>query len=120
MLIGKMYFFFKFQKSIDDAVNVWNCHRIRPSTETTPYGRPHLMYTVPASYDTHDYGEIIDLEKLDDFKALCEFKTDIPCDPDLAEMCDMVMANENYDFPTDAQGAKHLYLWLKDEIDELL
>lgn len=73
---------------------MWNNHQIRRSNgRDLQYGKPFLMYNLPELYQSKDYLNPVDAERLDVIihENVCLWKSDIPCDRDLYELCVLVM-----------------------------
>ncbi|KAJ8381257.1 hypothetical protein SKAU_G00020350 [Synaphobranchus kaupii] len=87
------------QNELDTVVTMWDNHRIRPggNGRALYHGKPCLMYNVPELYHAQDYLHPIQYERVDTVlqEDVCLWKTDIPCDHDLHELCLLVMEENN-------------------------
>lgn len=88
-LVCKMF----SQDELDDTAQIWNAHTIKPSKNVNvPSGRPNVMYALPELYRTTDLLAPVENENLQLCKNECIFRLTIPCDPDVYELCNMIMA----------------------------
>ncbi|KAK9977241.1 hypothetical protein ABG768_019062 [Culter alburnus] len=86
------------QDELDTVVNMWNNHRIRRSNGCDlQHGKPFLMYNLPELYQSKDYLNPVDAERLDviNHENVCLWKSDIPCDRDFYDLCILVMEENN-------------------------
>ncbi|KAK7143936.1 hypothetical protein R3I93_014943 [Phoxinus phoxinus] len=62
------------QDELDDTAQVWNAHTIRPSkNNSSPSGRPSVMYGLPELYLTRDFLTSADTESITFCKNECTF-----------------------------------------------
>ncbi|XP_055045258.2 uncharacterized protein [Misgurnus anguillicaudatus] len=112
------------QNELDTVVTMWDNHRIRPGGNGHPnyHGKPCLMYNVPELYHTQDYLHPLQYERVGIVlqEDICLWKTDIPCDHDLHELCLMVMEENNIALCHNATEAIRLYKDLRPLIRALL
>lgn len=115
------FFIFIFQQDdIDDVVNTWNRHLIRPSRNArVPSGRPNIMYFVPGLYATTDSLCNVFPERVEIAREECRFRKAIPCDEDVHELCCAVMKENGLEFPEDSDSAVNLYMELRRSISGL-
>ena len=97
---------------------MWNTHRIRPSRNVrVPSGRPMLMYYTPQIWGTEDkLCTTVDDDEMTVCNSEAEFRSTIPCDPDVYELCVDIMRRDNLTQPLDVYHAVNLYLHLQREI----
>lgn len=105
------------QDELDDTVQVWNTHTIRPSKNiSVPSGRPNVMYALPQLYGTRDFFSPVEDEHLQLCKDQCVFRRPIPCDPDVYELCNILMVESHLTLPKDPHQAVNLYRHLREAI----
>nr|XP_054761103.1 uncharacterized protein LOC129267417 [Lytechinus pictus] len=108
------------QAELDEVVDVWDRHLIRPSRNIqAPSGRPNIMFNLPSLYTTRDYLHGVSQERMQACKEECVFRKTIPCDEDIFELC-CIMNEVGYEYPRDRHGARLLYVALRREITHLL
>jgi hypothetical protein len=109
------------QSDLDSTVDVWNNHLIRPSrTQSSPYGRPNIMYQFPELWGSTDYLCKKDEDYFHVAKTHIRKRTAIPCDKDVYEWCLQYMNDNSLSLDSDADKAIDLYLTLKREIKRML
>ncbi|XP_078315814.1 uncharacterized protein LOC111130525 [Crassostrea virginica] len=74
------------QKDIDDAVSVWNTHRIRPTRNGGPSGKPCILYCLPELEGTKDYSTQVDPDILGICRNRCLFNQNNPGDTDMLHL----------------------------------
>ncbi|XP_035805796.1 uncharacterized protein LOC111571037 [Amphiprion ocellaris] len=105
------------QDELDDTASVWNAHSIRPSKNlNVPSGRPNVMYALPELYGTRDFLSAVEDEHVHLCKRECTFRLTIPCDPDMFELCNIIITESHLTPPTDPYQALDLYMHLRDTI----
>jgi hypothetical protein len=105
-----------FQFDINSAVRNWNSHRISSYRNMNcVHGRPFLLYHTPQIVGRHRQLHAVSLQAVEACKPLCETK-DCPCDRDIFELCCLLMAENNWDQPKNAEEAVHLYMSLRHVI----
>lgn len=105
------------QNDIEEMVQTWNLHVIRPSkNQNCPSGRPAVMYMAPNLYGTHSYLHTVGEAEIETCKDKCEFREQYPCDRDLFELALIIMQEENWDIPIDVNNALQLYCDLRSKI----
>lgn len=103
-----------FQNNLDEVVLEWNVHKIRRvRNSTTPSGRPCIMYEMPAFYEAQNY-----LMKLPDFamealQSQC-VSLEYPCDRDVFELCNILLAENDWTKKENPFDAADLYVKLRD------
>ncbi|KAK1172320.1 hypothetical protein AOXY_G4861 [Acipenser oxyrinchus oxyrinchus] len=109
------------QDELDETARVWDSHVIRPSkNDKVPSGRPSVMYLLPELYRTYDYMSPIESVELQVCRSECTFRLPVPCDPDVYDMCNIVMAESHLDLPNEPYQALDLYIRLRNEINASL
>ncbi|XP_070411871.1 uncharacterized protein [Nothobranchius furzeri] len=105
------------QDELDDTVQVWNAHVIRPSRNIhVPSGRPNVMYALPQLNGTRDFLSPVEDEPLQLCKDECVFRRPIPCDQDVYELCNIFIAESHLTLPSDPYQAMTLYRHLREAI----
>ncbi|KAK6165587.1 hypothetical protein SNE40_022489 [Patella caerulea] len=110
------------QKEINDMVENWNYHKIRPSKNSEcPHGRNIIMYAMPDLYQVEDHLKPIANNALRLCESKCTFKGDSACDKTIREICKILMTEFTWEFPPLNSQLCDLYLNLRREIkSELL
>ncbi|XP_041931226.1 uncharacterized protein LOC121694889 isoform X2 [Alosa sapidissima] len=112
------------QEELDTVVRMWDNHRIRPGSNGRDlyHGKPVMMYNVPELYHAQNYLHPVEMDRISTIldEDICQWKTDIPCDIDLHDLCLLVMEEHNLTRRHDAEGAIHLYKHLRPVIKALL
>lgn len=104
-----LHFTFCFQDELDEIRNVWNSHRIRPSTNSNvPSGIPDVMYLAPHLWGAEDHIVSQNNDDLDTVKEVCKFITPVPCDEDVFDFCAIAMEESGLSFPTSISEALDL------------
>jgi hypothetical protein len=114
-------YLFRSQEDLDEIVNTWNRHLIRPSRNARiPSGRPNIMYNLPELYGTVDYISQVSSAEINICKGICTFRQLVPCDQDVYDLCWEIIGNMGYNFPHDPYSAVDLYLNLRHDVTLLL
>ena len=109
-----LVFILLFQVELDELATIWSGHLIRATREEhSLHGRPYCLYNIPQLYGSQDYKYNVPELKIEACKQECVFKTNIPCDPDFYDLCNMFMDENDWEFPQSADEACELYLNLK-------
>ncbi|XP_036066803.1 uncharacterized protein LOC118598288 [Oryzias melastigma] len=109
------------QDELDKTISVWNSHIIRPSkNDRVPSGRPKVMYMFPELYSTNDCVSPVDDADVQLCHANCTFRPTVPCDTDIYDLCNILMAESDLQLPNDAHQALNLYLHLRNVIISFL
>lgn len=109
------------QDELDKTISVWNSHIIRPSkNDRVPSGRPKVMYMFPELYSTNDCISPVDDADVQLCHANCTFRPTVPCDTDIYDLCNILMAESDLQLPNDAHQALNLYLHLRNVIISFL
>ena len=102
------------QEDIDDAVELWNLHAIRHSKNAiSPHGKPSMMFMLPDLYGTRDYKVQVEQDAIDVCKEECEFGQTGASDPDLAELFNQIMHDNDMERARDFDSAKEHYIALR-------
>lgn len=100
---------------------MWNLHEVRKSrNDQLQFGRPISLYTLPELYETRDYRQLTNEIYVQACKEECVFKTEIPCDKDVYELCCHLIRKNGWQKANDAISARELYIQLREEILHLL
>ena len=78
------------------------------------------MYSLPQIYNTRDYSHPIDGRKLVLCRNEARPKPAIPCDATIYELCQTVIEENGWIFPSEPQKMVELYVSLRDEIRRML
>ncbi len=118
----KFYSYYNvLQDELDDTVQIWNAHTIRPSKNiSNPSGRPSVMHALPELYNTRDFLTSAHTESVQLCKNECTFRRPISCDPDVNELCNIIISESQLKIPRDPYQAVNLYMHLRDVIRALL
>ncbi|XP_061745248.1 uncharacterized protein LOC133544166 [Nerophis ophidion] len=109
------------QDELDQTINVWDAHVIRPSkNDRVPSGRPRIMYMFPELYTTCDCISPVDRADVQLCQSNRTFRPAVPCDTDIYNICNILMAESQLHLPADAYQALDLYLHLRNEITSTL
>ena len=100
---------------------MWNNHHIRRSSNVNvPFGRPEQMYLFPSLWNADDHSVVITET---DMAACCreaDFRSAIPCDEDVYEVCVAIMKEHNLTPAQTCVEAIDLYLYIRREILSVL
>ncbi|KAL4009634.1 hypothetical protein ACER0C_003486 [Sarotherodon galilaeus] len=105
------------QDELDEVVNTWNSHKIRPSGSAAS-GRPVIMYSFPELHSAEDRLKPISMEDITLCMEECSPKGQYPCDETVFELCCLLMVENEWDAPGDPLGAADLYIRLREEIQQ--
>ncbi|KAL7387755.1 hypothetical protein ABVT39_000448 [Epinephelus coioides] len=107
------------REELNNIKDVWNAHRIRPtSNPNVPHGIPNVMYSTPELWDTEDCAMPLDQEELDVSKGQCVFRSCVPCDEDIFDLCMILVEELGLQFPSKSPlEAIDLYLTLRNAIN---
>lgn len=87
---------------------------------TLAHGRPVMMFNVPETYGTQDYLVPVDDDKVKMCEDHCTFKSELPCDEDIFEMCCILMEESGLSLPHDPDEAVSLYKTLRRNLLQAL
>ncbi|XP_071133330.1 uncharacterized protein [Mytilus edulis] len=113
---------FCFMGLIQEDIRVfaasWNQHKIRSiKTSHSPSGRPHIMYNMPELYDCEDFLCDIDADEVDVCLDECSFDH-LPCDEDVYNLANILMAEVNWIRDVDPFNNVNLYIFLRNAISQ--
>lgn len=109
-----------FQEDIRVFAASWNQHKIRSiKTSHSPSGRPHIMYNMPELYDCEDFLCDIDADEVDVCLDECSFDH-LPCDEDVYNLANILMAEVNWIRDVDPFNNVNLYIFLRNAISQEL
>lgn len=99
---------------MNEAINVWNTHRIRPTkNENVPAGRPCILYAVPEVEGSKDYSEHVDEDVLGVCKSECVFNKNVPADSDMEDLFKILMEENDIAIPKTVDEACNVYVLLR-------
>ncbi|XP_062600142.1 uncharacterized protein LOC134261754 [Saccostrea cucullata] len=107
------------QDEINEVVEIWNTHRIRPyRNQISPSGRPNIMYNLPHLYGAQSHLCRVTEEQIAVCESECTPKTDFPCDETVFELCCFLMEEAGYDTHVlqDTNEKEQLYIFLRDAV----
>ena len=79
-----------------------------------------MMFDVPVLYNSHDQMVPITPHDIQLHKPRCRFRSLVPCDDDMFDLCCMLMRTRNVRMPTSADEGVRLYLLLREEVKSIL
>ena len=112
LLIRYVLFIFT-QRDIDDAVSVWNTHRIRPTRNGGPSGKPCILYCLPELEGTKDYSTQVDPDILGICRNRSLFNQNHPGDTDMLHLFKLLKEGTELSCPGNAEEAWDLYETLR-------
>ena len=111
-------FFGILQTELDETKELWNNHRIREVKNVEcPGGIPNVLYHAPQVTGGVNCFYPVGQSDLNLAKQFTTESTSFPCDKDIAFTCRALMIDNNKDFPQTADEARHLYIFLIDELE---
>lgn len=100
---------------------MWNTHRIRSyRNQIMTTGRPCMMYRIPQSYGTRDYGEVANYDDIAACVDEVHHKRNIPCESVVYELCILNINEHKLPIPTDPNDMYDLYSFLRTVIRNAL
>ena len=81
-----------------------------------PSGRPNIMYEVPSLYGTYDCKIPIPPQEIQACRNECLFRGISPCDEDIVALCNLIMKDNNWNFPHSLIECTDTYLKLRRKI----
>lgn len=112
-------FLFFFQEELDQIKAVWNSHRIRPSmNHNVPSGIPNLMYSVPQLCSSEDF--IVPHNDLDICKEACTFLSNVPCDKDIFDICNIIASEMGLTFPKSILEVQQFHVKIREALRSLI
>ena len=89
-------------------------HCIRPSkNQNVPSGRPCVLYTIPLLYGTQDYATDVDRDTIIACKDECWLNQNKPSDPELQELFQILMEENNLEIMRSPEDALNTYKTLR-------
>nr|XP_022287723.1 uncharacterized protein LOC111100295 [Crassostrea virginica] len=105
------------QDELEDIVELWNTHRIRPyRNRVTPSGRPTIMYDIPYLYGARRNVCQVTEEQITACQTVCRPKSQYPCDKTVYELCCLIMEESNLDEPHNPSEGLQLYTFLRNAV----
>lgn len=105
------------QDELDEVVNTWNSHKIRPrSSGDMASGRPVVMYSFPELHSADDKLKTVSMEEINLCMEECTPKGQFPSDETVFELCCLLMEENGWDAPADPLAAADLYVMLREQI----
>ncbi|XP_073254905.1 uncharacterized protein [Porites lutea] len=110
------------REELQRVARLWNLHRIRPSTRnnSSPHGRPCLLYHHPEMTGATDCKHDVDIDDLDVARDMCCDDLPLESTPEFNALAQVIMTEEGLRMPENANEAQNLYLILVNEIEKLL
>jgi len=100
---------------------MWDSHRIRPTRNSgNPHGRPNVMYSSPSLWGAEDKLCSVTNNDVNACVAEASFRSSVPCDVDVFEVCVSIMNRDGLEVPSDCSDAIDLYFHLRHEIHQLI
>ena len=78
------------------------------------------MYNIPELYGTQSYLRHVSQNDIQVQERFCTYRTSVPCDQDLYDLCCMAMIDHNLMYPKSTEEALEIYYALRFEIRNLL
>ena len=108
------------EKKLHTVARLWNLHRIRPScNNSSPSGRPYLLYHHPERKGTVDCLYTVDSAEQDIAREMCCGDIPLGFSPEFNELAELIISEEGLQMPENALEAKNLYLTLVNEIEKI-
>ena len=106
-----------YKQELDETKELWNNHRIREvKNAECPGGIPNFI-SCSTSDRRFNCFYLVGQSDLNFAKQFTTESTSFPCDKDIAFTCRALMIDNNKDFPQTADEARHLYIFLIDELE---
>ena len=84
------------------------------------HGRPCVLYELPHLLGAQDYKQQIDLDAVDVCIEECIMDAGKAMDSDIAELLEIIMAENNLQHADNMEEAVHLYIQLRQLINHIL
>lgn len=108
------------EEELQRVARLWNLHRIRPSrNNTSPSGRPYLLYHHPEREGTVDCLYTVYSDEQDIAREMCCDDLPLGLSPEFSELAEHIMSQEGLQMPENATEARGLYLTLVNEIEKI-
>ncbi|KAJ8303145.1 hypothetical protein KUTeg_019541 [Tegillarca granosa] len=108
------------QKDLDNFVEIWNTHAMSGGLNIRGGNRPIMLYTLPELYDKQQCLCNVDEREIEICAEETTPKQYYPCDETVRDLCLLLMEENEFEFPKDAENAKKLYIRLRELILSLL
>jgi hypothetical protein len=109
------------QKDLDEVATVWDFHSIRyVKNQRCHHGKPFVMFTLPELFDSRDCLYPLHHGKLDLCREECSDSVSICRDEDIFELCSILLLEQNWSYPDNANEATLLYCNLRGHIINML
>ena len=101
--------------------SLWNLHRIRPSARnnSSPNGRPYLLYHQPEMTGAVDYKREVDPEDLAIARDMCCSNIPEYSSKEFNDLAELIMDEKGLQMPENGNEARDLYLILTAEIENI-
>lgn len=110
-----------FQNELDLAKGMWINHYIRRSGNPhVPHGQQNIMHAVSSILNSRDYTCQLNAEDMRACRENATFKSVIPCNKDIYDLCIILMRESSIMPPNDATSVSTLYMHLRTIIKSLL
>ena len=88
--------YFYFQCELDDVVNVWGNHKVRPTRQgVCPHGRPEVLYHCPEVYYAMDYACLVSSVAIKAMRNICQFP-ELSVDADFIELVQILRQDNHW------------------------
>jgi len=108
-------------EELQRVARLWNLHRIRPTRiNSSPHGRPYLLYHHPEMTGTVDCKYDVDMDELDVAREMCCEDLPMCSSPEFNELAELIMTEEGLRMPENGNEARNLYFTLINEIEKMM
>ena len=110
------------QKELHRVARLWNLHKIRPSTNAdSPHGRPDILYHIPLTSGTRDFGSQVVDEDIEIAREMCAVEQPASgCCHTFNELAGIIMEENGLFPPNNKEQAEELYLVLIRKIEDIV
>ena len=110
------------RQELNRAARLCNTHRIRPSrNQEVPAGRPDVLFVLPEMHGHRDLKVNVNLDELDMAVELCcSEESALDCSVEFLQLAQIIMTEQIIDMPVSPEDARNLYLFLVNEIENIL
>jgi len=98
-----------------EFTSTWDNHIVRKNNWNFATGKPSVLYALPALYGCEDYLSAVDAAEI----ILCA-DDELPGDEDLTELLHIILHENNWTMPHNAESATHMYTNLRVKVRSLL
>ena len=85
-----------------------------------PSGKPNVMFKIPYLDGTFSFLTDISQPELNACRDLCSFRSTIPCDKDMFDLCCHILLENQLHVPNTPEEALHVYMNLRQTIRNIL